>query len=403
MNYPNSNEEKLINKNDEFLIDWNLREDNTNQNYSMDGAYYNKYLRSPFYYQSFDMNLISPIYNDEKPTPFKLNMFNYWYNYNKSFVNPEIRYYNGIVLIQGIVNAGKDNTIGFLQELYRPINRLILNCNNHDNISRIDIDSDGKIVWIAGTKNYGWISLCGILYVNMPSKLTNSRLIQLHNSIIQQKKIGNNNNNNHYSISKDIDYDNYNVPIASEIDGIIILQGLVKKIDKYSDFNLLGSLPFNYYPKFKMIFNSNSHENNARIDIDTNGNIIWKDGLEVPIAERQDIDNLLSLTNIFYSISNNIYLQLQNGWEKFSDSYAPPTYRLYNNIVILQGVLKNNLNSDIISVLPMNIRPQGRLVFGTNSNKNNTRIDIFPDGSIKIISRDNNISWISLCGICFNI
>jgi hypothetical protein len=401
MDYPNSKENKQINKNDNFLVGWNIREDNTYQNYSMDGSYYNKYLRSPFYYQSFDMNLISPIYNDVKPIPFKLNMFNYWYNYNRDFVTPEIRYYNGIVIMQGIVNAGKDNVIGFIQELYRPSNRLIFNCNNHNNISRIDIDSEGKIQFIAGSKNFSWVSLCGILYVNMPSKLTNTKLIHLDTSIVITKKIAN--DKNPYIIGNDQSYDIYETPIVSEIDGIIILQGLARKKDKMKKFNIIGKLPQNYQPIHKMIFNCNSHENTARIDIDTFGNIIWRDGIEEPIEKQQDIDNLLSLSNIFYSISNNILLPLQNNWKQFSPTYAPPTYRLYNNIVILQGILINNLTSDIITILPVEIRPKGRLIFGTNSNKNNTRIDIFPDGTVKLILRDNKISWISLCGICYNL
>jgi hypothetical protein len=401
MDYPNSNEKKQNNKNDDFLIGWNLREDNTHQNYTMDGSYYNKYIRSPFYYQSFDMNLISPIYNDEKPTPFKLNMFNHWYNYNRDFINPEVRYYNGIVLIQGLVNAGKDTTIGFLQELYRPTNRLIFNCNNHDNISRVDIDIDGRIQWIAGSRSYGWVSLSGILYVNMPSKLTNTKLIQLDPSIIIKKNIVA--NDKKYIMGNDESYNHYEVPMVSEIDGIIIIQGLVRKNNKNNNFNVLGKLPQNYQPTYKMIFNCNSHENTARIDIDPNGNIIWKDGLEEDIDNRLEIDNLLSLSNIFYSNTNNKLLSLYNGWEKFSDTYSPPSYRLYNNMVILQGLLKNNNASDIIAMLPVEIRPKGRLVFGTNSNKNNTRIDIFPDGNIKVILRNNDVSWISLCGIVFNL
>jgi hypothetical protein len=401
MDYPNSNEKKQNNKNDDFLVGWNLREDNTHQNYTIDGSYYNKYLRSPFYYQSFDMNLISPIYNDEKPTTFKLNIFNYWYNYNRGFLNPEVRYYNGIVLLQGIVNAGKDTTIGFLQELYRPTSRLIFNCNNHDNISRVDIDLDGRIQWIAGSRSYGWVSLSGILYVNMPSKLTNTKLIQLDSSIIIKKNIVA--NDKAYIMGNDQSYDHYESPIVSEIDGIIIIQGLVRKNNRNNNFNIIGKLPSNYQPTHKMIFNCNSHENTARVDIDNNGNIIWKDGLEEDIDNRQDIDNLLSLSNIFYSITNNKLLSLYNGWEKFSDIYAPPSYRVYNNMVIIQGILKNNPSSNIIAMLPIEIRPRERIVFGTNSNKNNTRIDIFPDGNIRVILRDNNVSWISLCGIAYNL
>jgi hypothetical protein len=178
---------------------------------------------------------------------------------------------------------------------------------------------------------------------------------------------------------------------------------MLRKKDKSKNFNIIGKLPQTHSPQYKMIFNCNSHENNARIDIDQYGNILWKDGLEEDIANRIDIDNILSLTNIFYSISNNTPLTLLNNWEKFSDAYALPTYRLYNNMVILQGILKNNISSDIITILPVQLRPQNRLVFGTNSNKNNNRIDIFPDGTVKLIFRNNNTSWVSLCGIAYNL
>ena len=61
----------------------------------------------------------------------------------------------------------KDGDWGLIAELpegYRPKKRLVFNLNNNTSTSRVDVLTDGRIMWVNGGRNHGWQSLSGIIF-----------------------------------------------------------------------------------------------------------------------------------------------------------------------------------------------------------------------------------------------
>lgn len=96
---------------------------------------------------------------------------------------------------------------------------------------------------------------------------------------------------------------------------------------------------------------------------------------------------------------------LQNGWVPFDTtpgSYSTPAYTKTNaNIIALKGVIRDgNANLDTtIMTLPVGYRPTHRLVFQTESTGQASRIDVLPNGEVRVNRATSG--WITLDNIRF--
>lgn len=73
-----------------------------------------------------------------------------------------------VVTVGGVVKVQNWTVLATLPAGYRPAKRMIFSVNNHDRDARVDVLPDGRILWVAGGKNHGWISLSGIAFPAAP-------------------------------------------------------------------------------------------------------------------------------------------------------------------------------------------------------------------------------------------
>lgn len=93
---------------------------------------------------------------------------------------------------------------------------------------------------------------------------------------------------------------------------------------------------------------------------------------------------------------------LQNGWQNYANGYADASYAKTNaDVVVLKGLVRfgTATANTPICTLPVGYRPTHRLVFATSSNSAAGRIDVAPNGEVRIVIGSN--AWISLDGIRF--
>ena len=88
-----------------------------------------------------------------------------WIPYGGDYGTPSVTVKDGICIVDGLVKSGAWGNIATLPSNCRPQKRLIFNLNNHGKTSRVDVLTNGQIVWITGGKDHGWINLSGILFV----------------------------------------------------------------------------------------------------------------------------------------------------------------------------------------------------------------------------------------------
>ena len=86
---------------------------------------------------------------------------NYGHDYGKATYHKTT---DGIVTISGLVKSQEYGVIAQLPEGYRPNKQLVFNVNNNYSSCRVDVLTDGRIMWVNGDKchGYGNISLSGI-------------------------------------------------------------------------------------------------------------------------------------------------------------------------------------------------------------------------------------------------
>lgn len=102
-------------------------------------------------------------------------------------------------------------------------------------------------------------------------------------------------------------------------------------------------------------------------------------------------------------------INLINSWVNYDDGYALASYKLVNGICYLQGLVKRSPihHNCTIALLPVECRPQGRLIFTVSNHNYNApgggslRVDILANGEIVFVGGDKHHDWLSLSGISF--
>ena len=69
-----------------------------------------------------------------------------------------------MVTLGGLIKNGVWGKLAMLPPDYRPPKRIIFGVNNHAKTSRVDVFPTGEVRWVAGSKDYGWVSLAGISF-----------------------------------------------------------------------------------------------------------------------------------------------------------------------------------------------------------------------------------------------
>jgi hypothetical protein len=81
-------------------------------------------------------------------------------------------------------------------------------------------------------------------------------------------------------------------------------------------------------------------------------------------------------------------------WVDYGSTYAGARYRKINNVVYIEGLVKNGTIGQSIFTLPVGYRPYGRIMFATVSNNLFGRLDILSDGTV--MPQVGNSSYFSI-------
>lgn len=295
-----------------------------------------------------------------------LPLKNGWVTYGGPFGQPSYTKTNNIVTVSGLVNAGKHGLIATLPVGYRPDKQLVFNLNNHERSARIDVKTNGDIVWVAGGKSHGWLSLSGIQF-----SLNRGETLRLTNG--WQPYGG-----------------PFGKPTASDSNGIVTLSGLVKS----GKHGLIATLPKRLWPNKRLVFSLNNHQNPTRIDVTPEGDVVWMAG--------GTSHGWLSLSGIQFPRNQEQALPLTNGWGFYGASYGKPSYKKSNGLVTVSGLIKSGKHG-LLAKLPEGYRPEKTLVFNLNNHEHSARIDVRTNGDIVWIAGGKSHGWLSLSGINFPV
>jgi len=73
----------------------------------------------------------------------------------------------------------------------------------------------------------------------------------------------------------------------------------------------------------------------------------------------------------------------ENSWVDYDGStFGLPRFRKINNIVYIEGLVKNGTMTSSAFTLPAGYRPYNRLIIASQANNALGRLDVFTDGSV---------------------
>ena len=303
---------------------------------------------------------------EENPLILLNGALNYGHEYGKATYHKTV---DGIVVLSGVVRSKEYGVIAQLPEGYRPSEKLVFNVNSHSTPARVDILVDGRIMWVNGEIRHchGHISLAGINFHVGTGKET----LPLTNGWVA--------------------YGNeYGTPTyVKTSENIVVVSGMVKD----GDWSLIAELPVGFRPKKRLSFNVNNNSSTSRIDVLTDGRIIWVSGGRSHAW--------VSLSGIIFSIDSGESLTAMNGWKGYGDAYGHPTYVKTNDgLIVLSGLIRDG-KKGVIAQLPNKCYPQKRLIFNLRSSNTTARVDVLIDGRIIWVSGGSCNADISLSGINF--
>ena len=317
-----------------------------------------------------------------------LPLVNGWGSYGGGWPMPRIvKGAGNLVVSHGIALAasGWVNHVATFPEGWRPARSLMFNLNNHESTARVDLDSDGELVWQAGGNNHGWLSVTGIVFFatghgqsEIPFPLLNGWTS--YNSA-------------------------WGVPIAvKRSDGLVVVHGLARAANGW--VNHIATLPEDWRPASRLMFNLNNHASTARVDLTSDGELLWDVG-------GNDHD-WLSMTGIVFYVANScpeqMSLPLVNGWTGYGGvwkhgaaSQGPYMCRGLDGVVVVHGLASAPEGGWVnhLATFPEGWRPASRLMFNLNNHASTARVDLESNGELVWHIGGNNHGWLSVTGIVF--
>jgi hypothetical protein len=95
-------------------------------------------------------------------------------------------------------------------------------------------------------------------------------------------------------------------------------------------------------------------------------------------------------------------LPLAAGRSNYLNSYRPATVARNGSVVTVSGLIRNTALG-LMANLPAGMRPQKHMIFNLNVHDNTARVDVYPNGEIRMNAGNTGYGWISLDGIVFPV
>ncbi len=281
---------------------------------------------------------------------------------------PTVSKEGDIVTITGSIKGGDYGLLWTIPKNMAPPQQLVFNLNNHAKPTRIDVLPDGRILWVAGGRDHGWLSLAGITY-----SVKKGKPLSL---VYGWKPEGG----------------KWGIPTVTKSGNLVSISGSIKPGRFDGKSSHVANLPAGYRPSKTMVFNVNNHAKSARVDVTPEGWVIWQAG--------GHDHGWLSLSGITFSTAPGTAIPLVNGWKPEGGAWARPTASRQGDMVTLSGTIKGGKWGHL-ATLPTGFQPPKQLVFSANNHEHSARVDVKENGQIVWVAGGKSHGWVSLAGISF--
>jgi hypothetical protein len=174
--------------------------------------------------------------------------YNSWSNYGHGYRGAMESKQDALCMISGLVSGWVWNWYGRVNGwCYPNSGQLIFNANNHENVVRMDVTSDGWLVRNGGSANHGWVSFDGMAWTQH-----GGNDLSLFNGW-----------HNYWS--------GYRPGRYMRTGQICVLTGLLNNGNWWSGH--ITTLPTDCRPRRRLVFGVNNHNGMARVDVLPSGEV----------------------------------------------------------------------------------------------------------------------------------
>lgn len=321
--------------------------------------------------------------NDMKPVSVSANEGDSsWFAYGQGFRLPQSTRFGKICILSGMFGAANNTWKTVTAQLLpscHPKDRLVFDVHGvaGTDTTRVDIEKDGSVRYAAGVTGRR-LPIDGMVYPSASASVSN---IDLGDEW-----------SNH-----DNGYSGATYTVDSEF---CVVSGLVRN-EKQEWNSYIGTIPAACRPNSTVSFNANHNGFTHRVDVNPNGQMLWKDG------ERSNEKgvNWLSLSNIRFPTNKAVItpIVLSQGWSVAQKPLGPPSFFLAENFCALTGAAQGD-GSPLIAVLPAQCRPaSGKILFAVQNAVNTLSevVQVSPNGNVEWVDGTVTSGILSLDSISF--
>jgi len=284
------------------------------------------------------------------------------------FQEPAVYLWENICFVAGAVKGNGTGVIATLGPRCRPKEGTLTFAHmKGDAAARVDVTADGKIIHVTGG-GVLWLSLSGIWFtVDRPRAV---------NLVLGWQPLGN----------------KFRSVTQSKNGDLCMISGAISggKWEYFADM-AVDCIPQDGRP----IFSVSNHDRITRVDV------MEKTGLLIRQGGYAN-HGWLSLDGIAYTTRAGAAFPLSGDWLPYEFGYRAPTWKRVGPICVVSGAVRSQTWPEVVGTLPLDCRPDKKLIFGANVHMSNAVVEVFADG--KIIYRKGTKQqwdWMSLEGIRF--
>lgn len=178
--------------------------------------------------------------------------------------------------------------------------------------------------------------------------------------------------------------------------GMVVLKGLVRSGTATSG-TVIANLPAGYRPARNLIFQNATNGAAGRVDIQTNGNIVFQIGSNVWFS-LDDINFMPSGVGTWNALT------LQNGWTNITDSYINPLSYMVDTLgrTRISGMITGGTitSGTVIANIPSATSPPLYVHIDMDAGNANGHISIDPSNNA-IVTKANPNAWYSIQALYF--
>lgn len=298
-----------------------------------------------------------------------------------SYLVPSYVVRGDTVYLTGVARRGSTcGVLATLPESVRPRGRLVFGASQVSQQARVDVLTDGTVRCVSGAGSVDWVSLDGISYIRAGGSAPTFA-----------------------SGISDYGAEYEGVSVSRE-GPVVRLQGLAKRTASTS-WGALLTLPTSMRPTQPLVFDAVQGRDSARINVGIDGVVTTvtgtgdNDSVWITLSGIEFVPDLTALM----AGAETAPLALEaSAVSVYGGNFRPPVAILVNDVVYLSGLVRRYGTGDCnLGHVPDAWAAPGRFIFEVNSHANETRVNMYPNGLVKIDFKESAYDFLSLDGIRF--